>query len=243
MKLSEKLFALRDKLSPKTSFREDALLEEYACAVQFMEKQALEREVEGHKEGEEGDPAQVPSASSGVPSAVGDPASQALQPSIALAHELVLAVTPKGKESLEKYDHEFRTVDDIFRVATMENVERLIRDLSNGLRMGVAMREAVEGVAEANCDDVKDALDLSAMGWTDDDKSALPFTHVWVLPADAMPSGEGSYSDEVLVVDSHGQIDIGQWDHRRSRWTTGAFNGFDVTHWMPLPAPPQPEQQ
>lgn len=36
--LSEKMFELRDRLASKTDFTEDALLEEYACAVKYMEE-------------------------------------------------------------------------------------------------------------------------------------------------------------------------------------------------------------
>lgn len=58
----------------------------------------------------------------------------------------------------------------------------------------------------------------------------------WVSVADMLPEKEGSY----IVCTDKGGVLTAHWHSSHGKWGCG-YAGKHITHWMPLPKPPQTE--
>ena len=81
-------------------------------------------------------------------------------------------------------------------------------------------------------EDVQDAFEQGAQ-WADSHPH-------WISVNDELPptSDKDDESDDYLTVDSDGDKNVGYYNKMDELWFSCDGYILDVTHWMPLPAPP-----
>ena len=90
--------------------------------------------------------------------------------------------------------------------------------------MGIAALQAEEGVAKLSQLLRKQTQEMEAAMWG---------YRGWISVEERMPED----NEKILVYTESGKSAVARWSQRQNRWM--ASGNLSVTHWMPLPEPPE----
>ena len=108
-------------------------------------------------------------------------------------------------------------------------------------QMMTAAEAYAESVGYKGENDLCATLNVFCAGWRAADNSR------WIPVEEKKPpiAYHDDLSENLLVVDSDGELLIAYYDAKNELWFSVDSNPriYDVTHWMPLPTPPQRKEE
>ena len=122
--------------------------------------------------------------------------------------------------------------------------DELVKTLRNWIRVCVQHDGSVDQLHDDAADAIEE-LRTQNEKWEEVVKTALDFIPCWIPVTERLPEHAYGESTSVLTVDIYGVMRVAYFDGGNWCWPSGdaltTMRVAPITHWMPLPEPPEEE--